>query len=168
MKSFLLWCALLFSLGSLFSPLQATTCTVNSNGGINFTNAYDPTSSAVIETTGSISFTCNNTGLGDTVTLTLSTGSSGVYTNRTLVLGSQHLNYNLYVDTGYTEVFGNGTGGTYSLYGCYGLGSGAPCGITGGSPSGTTFTGPVYGKLPGGQNVGAGTYSDTLTATVTF
>ena len=166
MKPFVLKCALLLCVVALFSPLHAATCSVSASS-INF-GSYDPTSSAAVTANGSISFTCTNTGNGDTVTVMLSTGSSGSYANRTLVLGGQSLDYNIYADSGYTAILGNGTGGSYYLYACYGRGSGSPCSTSGGYPSGTTFTGAMYGQLPGGQDVSAGTYSDTLTVTLTF
>ncbi len=166
MKSFLLGCFLLFGIGGLLSAARAASCTVNATS-INF-GSYDPTSSAAVTANGNISFTCTNTGNGDTVTVVLSTGRSGSYANRTLVLGGQSLIYNIYADSGYTAILGNGTGGSYYLYACYGKGSGSPCPNSGGYPSGTTFSGPMYGQLPGGQDVSAGTYTDTLTVTLPF
>lgn len=166
MKTPVLRCTLLLGIGVLFSPVHAATCTLSATS-INF-GSYDPTSSAAVTANGSISFTCTNTGKGDTVSVTLSTGSSGTYSNRTLVRAGQSLGYNVYADSGYTAILGNGTGGSYYLYACYGRGSGSPCGNSGGYPSGTTFTGAMYGQLPGGQDVGAGTYADTLTVTLTF
>lgn len=166
MKNFVPWCMLLLGAGVLFSPVRAATCTLNATN-INF-GSYDPTSSAAVTANGNISFRCTGTDPGDTVTVMLSTGTSGTYTNRTLVLGTQTLNYNIYADSGYTAILGNGTGGSYYLYACYGIGSGSPCRASGGYPSGTTFVGAMYGQLPGGQDVGAGTYTDTLTVTLTF
>jgi spore coat protein U-like protein len=166
MKSFLLGCFLLFGIGGLLSAAHAASCSVNATG-INF-GSYDPTSNIAVTANSSISFRCTGTGAGVTVSVMLSTGTSGTYTNRTLALGTQTLNYNIYADSGYTAILGNGTGGSYYLYACYGKGSGSPCPNSGGSPSGTTFSGPMYGQLPGGQDVGAGTYTDTLTVTLTF
>lgn len=166
MKAFVLRFALLWVALVLFSPSHAATCTLSATS-INF-GSYDPTSSAALTANGNISFTCTNTGNGDTVTVMLSTGSSGSYTDRTLVMGAQSLKYNIYADSGYTTILGNGTGGSYYLYACYGRGSGSPCSTSGGYPSGTTFTGAMYGQLPGGQDVSAGAYSDTLTVTLTF
>lgn len=166
MKSFVPCCMLLLGAGVLFSPVRAATCTLNATG-INFGN-YDPTSNAAVTANGSISFRCTGTGTGDTVSVMLSTGNSGTYTNRTLALGTQTLDYNIYADSGYTAILGNGTGGSYYLYACYGKGSGSPCGNSGGYPSGTTFSGAMYGQMPGGQDVGAGTYTDNLTVILTF
>jgi spore coat protein U-like protein len=166
MKFLVLWCALLFCVDGLSSPLRAATCTLNATG-INFGN-YDPTSGATVTANGSLTFQCTNTGLGDTVILTVSTGSSGTYTNRTMKLGSQNLNYNIYADSGYTSVLGDGTGVSYELYGCYGNGSGSPCPTSGGAPDGTIFSGSMYGQMLGGQDVSAGSYIDTLTVTLTF
>lgn len=166
MKFFLLRCVLLFCVGGLSSTLWAATCTLSATG-INFGN-YDPTSNATVTANGSYTFRCTGTFLGDTVIMTVSTGSSGTYTNRTMKLGSQNLNYNIYFDPGYTSVAGDGTGGSFYLYGCYGLGSGAPCPVLGGVADGTTYSGPTYGRMLGGQDVKAGTYIDTLTVTLTF
>jgi len=47
---------------------------------------------------GSIGFTCTYTGTGFTATLSISTGNSGSYTNRTAQFGTQSLNYNIYVN----------------------------------------------------------------------
>ena len=97
---------------------------------------------------------------GTTFTVTLSTGSSGNFTSRTLVNGSDTLAYNLYTSNTYTTVFGDGTGTT-------GRGSGTGAGMAIGNAQSVV----VYGQLLASANTGAfgaGTYTDTITATITY
>lgn len=62
---------------------------------------------------------------------------------------TNYLNYTLYQNSAMTTIWGNSTN----------------TGVT--SSNESTSTG-VYGRIPAGQNVPAGSYSDTVTATVTF
>jgi spore coat protein U domain-containing protein, fimbrial subunit CupE1/2/3/6 len=144
------------------------TCTL-STLGLAFGN-YDPTSAIAVTTNGSISFTCTYNGKGFTATLTLSTGSSGSYTPRTLVSGTQTLKYNIYLNAADTEIFGDGTGSglgaTYYYDLCY-PGGNVSC-PGGGGQSGTQYVVPMYGLLPAAQDVPAGVYSDTIIATLTY
>jgi spore coat protein U-like protein len=156
----------LLLLAGLIAPAQAgaPTCAV-STPGVAFGN-YNPTSTTAETTIGSGNLLCTYTGTGFTATITLSTGNSGTYANRTMTLGSQNLRYNLYLDTGYTMIFGNGASGTYDITVCYPGGTVTCTGATG--QSGVTYSGTVYGLLPAGQNVTAGTFTDTLVVTVTY
>jgi spore coat protein U-like protein len=159
---------LLASFWSLAAHAGAPACTM-STSGLAF-GTYEPTSATAVTANGSISFTCTYTGTGFTATLTISAGNSGSYTARTLTMGSQSLNYNIYVNAADTEIFGGGTGNgvasTYYYYLCY-PGGGVVC-AGGGGQSGTQYVAPMYGLLPGSQDVGAGVYSDTIIATLTF
>jgi spore coat protein U-like protein len=79
---------------------------------------------------------------------------------RTLVNGADTLNYNLYTANTYTTVWGDNTGGTG-----HATGTGAGMGV----PQTQSLT--VYGRLRAVDNVagvGAGIYSDTITATITY
>jgi spore coat protein U domain-containing protein, fimbrial subunit CupE1/2/3/6 len=147
---------------------HAPACTLSTNG-LAF-GSYAPTSAIAVTANGSISFTCTHTHQGFTAYLTISPGNSGTYTNRTLNFGGQSLNYNIYVNAADTEIFGDGTGGgvggTYYYTLCY-AGGGVVC-SGGGGRSGTQYVEPMYGLLPAGQDVSAGTYSDTIIATLTY
>jgi spore coat protein U-like protein len=66
--------------------------------------------------------------------------------------GADFLTYDLYTDSGRLDPWGNTT-----LTGVDHLGTGATSGAI-----------AVYGRVPGAQNVGAGNYTDTVAATVTF
>jgi spore coat protein U-like protein len=142
----------------------APVCTLNT-GGMSFGN-YDPTSATAVTTMASGSLLCTYTGTGFTASITISTGNSGSYATRSMVLGTQSLNYNVYLDPGYTLIFGNGSGGTYDFTVCYPGGTVVCTGET--AQSGQIYTGTVYGLLPAHQNVRAGTYTDKLVVTVTY
>lgn len=135
------------------------TCTVAATG-IAF-GSYNPLSSTGDSAVGSWTVTCNAIGSGSanvTGTLTMSTGLSGTYSNRTMKSGANSLQYNIYLTPSYTQVIGDGSAGTY-----------AP------SQSGTVtagqvyqVTGNMYGFMPALQNVAPGNYSDTIIVTVTY
>jgi spore coat protein U-like protein len=83
----------------------------------------------------------------------LSTGSSGSYAARTLRSGAFELPYNLYLDAARTQVWGDGSAGTFTD---------SP------NPGNVTRTIPVYGRIPPLQDAAAGTYSDTIVVTFVF
>jgi len=150
-----------------FAPrvLAATTCTVNTTG-VNF-GTYDPTSAAPLNAQGSLFVECD-AGSSTTVTMTLSGGGSGNAASRRMSNGTDLMFYNLYLNTGRTIVFGDATGGSSDT--CT---TGAPTsgtGCTGDNPpgKGRNFTRPLYGQVNASQNIGVGTYTDTLTITLTF
>ena len=96
---------------------------------------------------------------GTTFDVDLSTGA-GTYANRTMSNGTDTLSYNLFTDNTYTTVFGDGTSST-------GRGSGTGAGMAVGNAQSLI----VYGRLLASANtgpVGAGTYTDTITATITY
>jgi spore coat protein U-like protein len=135
------------------------SCTVSATG-VNF-GAYNPLNATADTATGTWSVTCTATGSGSatvTGTLSLSTGSSGTYSPRRMQSGVNTLNYNIYLTPSYTQIFGDGSAGTF-----------AP------SQSGTVVAGQVYqvdgsmyGLLPAGQDVAPGAYSDTIVVTVAY
>jgi spore coat protein U-like protein len=139
-------------------PVSATVtanCTIDASGGLAF-GAYDPVvtnASTDLTGTGTVSTTCTN---GASVTVTLGqgsnadTGSTDAAPVRRMLSGaSDYLGYQLYTDSGHATVWDNSTG--------------APVSGTGGAVNTT-----VYGLVAAGQNVPAGSYSDTVVATVTF
>lgn len=120
--------------------------------------AYDPVSAnatTALTGTGSVNVTCTN-GASTSVTLgqgsNANTGSTDAAPARRLKDGAtDYLTYELYQDTGHSTVWGN-TSGT----GVANTGTGSQVAIT------------VYGTVDAGQNVPAGSYSDTVVATVSF
>jgi spore coat protein U-like protein len=120
--------------------------------------AYDPVSvnaSTALNGTGTLNVTCTS-GASTTITLgqgaNANTGSTDAAPARRMKdSGSNFLTYSLYQNTGRTTVWGN-TAGT----GVANTGTGSQVAVT------------VYGAVDAGQNVPAGSYSDTVVATVTF
>ena len=129
-------------------------CTV-SMGNLSF-GPYDPLSAAPSTTSGTAVVSCNEAPPPTVqVQLSPSTVSGGFFPRRMRnLLGADTLDYNFYADAGATAVWGDGTGGTT-----------APTQkVTKGSPWSMTF----YGRVRPGQDVGPGSYSDTLAITIVF
>lgn len=127
------------------APANATDCTANSSG-VSFGN-YDPLRSGNTESTGSIHIACD-----EVVTASIAlTAGSGSFEARTMTNGQSALRYNLYSDAQRSMVWGDGTGGAQPV-----------------SVTAETADVPVYGTIPGRQNVTAGSYGDTIAVTVTF
>jgi spore coat protein U domain-containing protein, fimbrial subunit CupE1/2/3/6 len=123
--------------------VEATSsCTVSTTGVLFGTyNVFDSTSK---DSTGSVTYRCTYS--PSQVRIDISTGSSNSYAQRTMRNGTQVLNYNLYRDAARSLVWG-----THSplIASC------------------TTVV-TIYGRVPAQQDVGAGTYSDTLVVTLDF
>lgn len=114
---------------------------------VNFGN-YITSAAYPLDTTGYVDITCAS-GIPYTVRLDTGQNSGGGFNPRKLRLsgGGDTLNYNLYRDSARTEVWGDGTSNTYIQ--------------TGIGTSGTAHL-IVYGRIPGGQNVKAGLYTDAV------
>lgn len=133
------------------SATVANNCTIETPS-LPF-SSYDPNYNASI--TGSILAYCT-TGSSATITLgqgaNAASGSTDASPSRRLSNGSGvFLNYNLYQDSPATVIWGN-TDGTGVVI----------------NDTGTGAVKTVYGKIPSGQKVPAGSYTDTVVATITF
>jgi spore coat protein U-like protein len=146
---------------------QTLVCTP-SNNTINF-GAYDVLSGGVLDGTGSFTVTCNDSGgPGGGGTTVLYTATLDVVATRQMAppSGTDRLAYTVYTDAARTQVWGNGTGGTFTLTGTIAVPK---------NSSATSASIPYYGRItPGGQDVSAAspgppptTYSQVLTITVT-
>jgi spore coat protein U-like protein len=113
-------------------------------------NAFNPIPT---DSTGSVIYTCISV-LG-TITIDLSKGSASSYMPRQMRQGTESMAYNLYLDAARTSVWGDGTGGT-SSYGPVTPRLLVPVTVT------------IYGRMPARQNVTAGSYTDTIMATINF
>jgi spore coat protein U-like protein len=148
---------LLFTLFGIFKgEVALSQCTMNATP-IGFGN-YDVFSGAPLDAAGTITVNCSGNVVRATVTLSVSS-TSGTFNPRRMKrsAGNDLLGYNVYTDVTRTAIFGDGTGGTSDVR--LKRPSGPPAPWSG-------FTN-MYGRIPPGQNVSVGTYSDTLTATVT-
>ena len=150
-------CALLAALLGARAHADVSSCTISASG-VAF-GTYTPATPATLTGTGTINLTCTVTTKKSTVTIDLSTGSSGSYATRTLRSGTDVLNYNLYLDAADTQVWGDGTGGS--------LEDTVPIIAHGnGSQASATFT--IYGAVAALQDPAPGSYTDTITVTVNF
>ncbi len=134
------------------SATVTTNCSVDAPD-LNL-GAYDGSSD--LTATSTINVSCTS---GTGFKVDLSPGNSGTYANRNLTNGGNSLVYNLYTDLGHTTIWGDGTGGSGTSPVGAGVGTGTPVPFT------------VYGLLRAVDNtagVPAQTYTDNITATVTY
>jgi spore coat protein U domain-containing protein, fimbrial subunit CupE1/2/3/6 len=126
----------------------SVTCTVAST--VLTFNAYDPISGAADTLpTGTITVTCNSTSNGSTVltyNLTLPPPAPGP--SRVMTSGANNLNYDLYTDSGRTTVWNTANPLTCS----YTLPK---------NGANQQNTCSFYGRISGGQDVPAGTYTQS-------
>jgi spore coat protein U domain-containing protein, fimbrial subunit CupE1/2/3/6 len=128
----------------------AGSCTISTTS-VNF-GSYNVFTGSATDSTGTIRIDCN--GAAANIVVTLSKGASASFSPRTMLKGAEALSYNLYTDSTRTSIWGDGTGGT-STY-------------TNASPGAQPFNVTVYGRVPAGQDVSAGVYSDTVSAVINF
>ena len=151
------WTVLLF--GNLPGVALAYTCSVSATATAFGT--YVPTALVANDTTGTVTVTCNAniSVLTANYTLALSTGGSASYANRLMSGGGHTLQYQLYKDVARTTVWGDGTASTSTVAGSVLLSLTFP--VLGNHT--------VYGRIPASQTGAyAGSYSDTITVTVTY
>ncbi len=146
--------------GSRAQAAATANCTVMASP-VAF-GVYNPLSTVGTASTGTLKIVCTASGSGTitvTVEATFSTGLSGNYATRTMLSGSNTLNYNIYWDTAHTQIMGNGTGGSYSGYA-------GPITIIAGNFA--QVNGTMYGYIPPLQDAVPGAYTDVLTLTITY
>lgn len=140
--------ALLWFTGLLLLPGAAAACTVSATG-VAF-GLYDPLGSSAVDSLGEVEVTCPDS---TAYNITLSEGQ-GSFSNRHLINASNDvLAYNLFTDATYQFVWGDGAAGNESVSG---------------SANNTGTLHSVHGRIPGGQNIPAGSYNDTIVVTVTY
>lgn len=139
-------------LAGLASPAGA--CTVSATG-VAF-GTYDSLAALPDDGVGSIELSCHPSVHGPEIML--GPGSSGGFAPRTMTSGAGQLAYNLYSSAARNLVWGDGGGGTMTVT------------LSGGvSRAGERrFVGTIYGRIPAGQTVPAGSYGDTIMITVIF
>ena len=125
-------------------------CDITAND-LDFGN-YSSISGSAADATTTIDVTCTN-GTSYGVSLSTGTTAGGSYSERLLTDSSNTLGYNLYTSGALTSVWGDGTSSTSTVTG---TGNGSLQSLT------------VYGEIPASQNVPVGSYSDTVTATISI
>lgn len=134
----------------LFSCMAHSQCTINLIA-VNF-GGYDPIVVTPLAATGYVDVTCNSGELFD-IKLGPGQNSGGIFNPRKMQASGSGatLNYNLYRNSTHTEIWGDGTGGTF---------------IQSGMGSDATQQFNIFGLIPGTQNIPAGSYSDIVTVTI--
>ena len=137
-------------------------------------------SPASLDTVGAVTVSCSGV-LSYSVIIGPGSNSGGIFSPRKMAQNGYTLNYNLYIDPARTQVWGDGTGSTFvqSVTTPPFVPTSLPSGASGGKKGSAkrklnlalgarkdTFV--VYGRIPPGQVIPAGQYSDNLTVTVVF
>jgi spore coat protein U-like protein len=143
------------------ADIQQTTMGVSANvtasctiaaGAVAF-GSINPQSGSAQTANGSVTVTCTN-GASWTIGADAGGGTGATLTTRRMMSGANAINYSLFTDSGYANVWGSGSGGTALLSGT-------------GTGSAQAFT--IYGRVPAGQTtIRAGSYTDVVNVTVTY
>jgi spore coat protein U-like protein len=118
-------------------------CSIDVSSDVVF-GVYDVFALAPLTTTVALRMSCPRG-----ATVTISKGNAPTYDPRLMSNGTDVLQYNLFLDPGYASIWGDGTGGTRSY-------------ITATGNARAT----IYARIPAGQEVTPGVYSDSLVVTV--
>jgi len=127
----------------------AGTCTLATNP-LAF-GTYTPSSASLAGST-TIAATCTNT-TPWTLSFNLGSTSGGSISQRLMANGAATLKYNLYTSAADTTILGDGTSSSVTITG---------------TGTGSAQTSTIYGLIPTGQYVTIGSYSDTITATISY
>jgi len=128
-----------------------SSCNVSATT-LNF-GTYDPTSATALSGTSTLSVFCT---AGTPYAAALNVGSGGgSFVTRTIANGGNLLNYNLFRDAAHSQVWGDGSGSTFTV-------SGTGSGLL------TANNLTVYGEIPVAQDKPPGTYTSTITVTVAY
>lgn len=133
------------------SAQPSPSCSISATA-VSF-GTYNVFSGSAVDSTGTITYRCNSRAAN--ITISLTRGSSSSYDPRQMSKGAERLNYNLFRNAARTTVWGDGTSGT-SMY------------TNANPPNNRNVNLTVYGRVPAGQDVSAGTFSDTVTAVINF
>lgn len=129
----------------------ASVCLV-SNATLAF-GSYDPTSAAALNAATTLTLTCT-LGTPYNIGMSAGAGTGATTTLRVLTSGSNTLDYKLFRDSGRTLNWGN-TVGTDTLSGTS-------------SASTLANTINIYGQIPINEAAPTGSYTDSVTVTVTY
>ena len=127
----------------------AATCTINSASALNFGN--QGILAGNVDQTSTMQVTCTNT-TPYNIGLDAGTGAGATTAARKMTSGGATVSYSLYSDSAHSTVWGN-TIGTDAVAGT-------------GNGTGQNYT--VYGRVPPQTTPAPGTYTDTITVTVTY
>ncbi|EJL32029.1 spore coat U domain-containing protein [Novosphingobium sp. AP12] len=149
--------------GGLVPPAPASAagcivciCTVSTTP-LSF-GTYNPGSAAPTTATATVNANCISVSvpMQATVDLSLSAGTSGNAAARQMASGAARLDYNIYQDSGYSTVWGNGSNG------------GQLQSMTINNLLSFSATKTAYGRIPARSFPKSGAYTDSIVVTFTF
>lgn len=119
---------------------------------------YDVFSPTPRDSTGSVTVSCDEVPPPNVVIEVGPSAGSGGFNPRQMRHSSRpdRLGYNLFTDSSHSAVWGDGTAGTQTV---------SLQRVKRQKPPVVTT---IYGRIPPGQNVSAGVYTDTVTLTITW
>ena len=131
-----------------------SACTV-SGSLLNFGNSIDPLSTSVpLDASSSLTVQCTNTTpYSVALNAGLNAGGAANFASRTMKNGSYSMAYQLYTDVARSTVWGDGTASSSAVAGT-------------GSGGNQTLT--IYGRIPALTGAVPGTYTDTVTVTISY
>jgi spore coat protein U-like protein len=113
---------------------------------------YDPLAVVPHDANGNIMITCS-AGTASQAVAGLGVSAVATLLGRKMLSGANMLTYNLFTDSQRSVVWGDGTGLSQ---------------ILSNNGNGTVQVIPIYGRIPAGQLVPPGNYSDTILVTLTY
>ena len=118
---------------------------------------YDSLGTSPLDSVGTLTYFCSQP--VPIVSITIDRGGAGNVRDRRMVKsaggGSDGLFYNIYLDPARTTVWGDGTQGSHIW-------------STRTPAVRTRIDVPIYGRIPGGQDISPGSYVDTLMVTINY
>lgn len=141
------------------------TCTATA-ASLNFGNNYNPLTGNLDQSIGTFMVNCTSlTPINQaSYSIALNSGVDSQLNPRILESGNQDLNYNLYTDASYTQIWGDGTSGTsvVTFNHCTSSEHSAPYTCS------HTFS--IYGKIPGSQLavIAERVYTNIITITLNY
>ena len=139
----------LFLLGT--ASAEAAKCTITTTPVVFGT--YNVFTASPQDSTGTVVYNCN--GGAKNIWVTISRGLSSTFNPRQMAKGAERLGYNLFLDPARTSVWGDLTGGT-SVH------------TNANPPNNDDTTATIYGRIPAGQDISAGAYSDVVSVEINF
>ena len=128
------------------------SCTISATS-VDFGN-YNVFNGSALDSTGTITYRCNRTSRKHHH-LAEQRPEHHLQSATDVSRDARSLTYNLYRNAARTKIWGDGTGGT-AVY------------SRANPPNNSNVNVTIYGRVPAGQDVSAGSYSDTVSATINF
>jgi spore coat protein U-like protein len=139
----------------------ALSCSVSSSG-LGF-GTYDQAAATPDDSTANIAVTCTRVILIDPFrvdyVVSLNRGQGPSFAPRRMRSGGNRLEYNIYRDAGRAQVWGDGTNSTQVVAGTANF-------VWFQTTQTNNHT--AYGRVPAGQDVAPGSYTDTIMVKITF